>query len=293
MTIVLGITASIAAYKAADLASQLRKAGCEVHVVMTHGATKFITPLTLQTLSRNPVTTDIFDEKAGWQPGHIELADRADLLLIAPASADILAKLAYGFADEALTAIALATKAPVLLAPAMNGKMWLHPATQKTWRCCEPRRRIHRTGRRNVSVRLRRHRPPLAGPRNRGQSASHAKKPVGKFGGARLPNVENRFAKDFVFLLRHSMPHRCARRAGPSASPYQPPHHAPYFHCSFSFASSAARSWSARAFFRRHSASRYFHCSRIAPEEFLIWDSILCLSRFKASSFAFSCESKS
>jgi phosphopantothenoylcysteine decarboxylase len=130
MTIILGITASIAAYKAADLASQLRKTGCDVHVVLTHGATKFITPLTLQTLSRNPVTTDIFDEKAGWQPGHIELADRADLLLIAPASADILAKLAHGFADEALTAIALATKAPLLLAPAMNGKMWLHPATQ-------------------------------------------------------------------------------------------------------------------------------------------------------------------
>jgi phosphopantothenoylcysteine synthetase/decarboxylase len=101
-----------------------------VHVVLTPGATKFITALTLQTLSRNPVTTDIFDEKAGWQPGHIELADRADLLLIAPASADILAKLAHGFADEALTAIALATKAPLLLAPAMNGKMWLHPATQ-------------------------------------------------------------------------------------------------------------------------------------------------------------------
>jgi phosphopantothenoylcysteine synthetase/decarboxylase len=130
MTIILGITASIAAYKAADLASQLRRTGYDVHVVLTHGATKFITPLTLQTLSRNPVTTDIFDEKAGWQPGHIELADRADLLLIAPASADILAKLAHGFADEALTAIALATKAPVLLAPAMNGKMWLHPATQ-------------------------------------------------------------------------------------------------------------------------------------------------------------------
>jgi phosphopantothenoylcysteine decarboxylase len=130
MTIVLGITASIAAYKAADLASQLRKAECDVHVVMTRGATKFVTPLTLQTLSRNPVTTDIFDEKAGWQPGHIELADRADLLLIAPASADILAKLAHGFADEALTAIALATKAPLLAAPAMNGKMWLHPATQ-------------------------------------------------------------------------------------------------------------------------------------------------------------------
>jgi phosphopantothenoylcysteine decarboxylase len=130
MTVILGITASIAAYKAADLASQLRKAGCDVHVVLTRGAAKFITPLTLQTLSRNPVTTDIFDEKAGWQPGHIDLADRADLLLIAPASADILAKLAHGFADEALTAIALATKAPLLVAPAMNGKMWLHPATQ-------------------------------------------------------------------------------------------------------------------------------------------------------------------
>jgi phosphopantothenoylcysteine decarboxylase len=130
MTIVLGITASIAAYKGADLTSQLRKAGCEVHVVLTHGATRFITPLTLQTLSRHPVTSDIFDEKVDWHPGHIDLADRADLLLIAPASADILAKLAHGFADEALTAIALATKAPLLVAPAMNGKMWLHPATQ-------------------------------------------------------------------------------------------------------------------------------------------------------------------
>jgi phosphopantothenoylcysteine decarboxylase len=130
MTIVLGITASIAAYKGADLTSQLRKAGCDIHVVLTDGATKFITALTLQTLSRHPVTTDIFDEKADWHPGHIDLADRADLLLIAPASADIIAKLAHGFADESLTAIALATKAPVLLAPAMNGKMWLHPATQ-------------------------------------------------------------------------------------------------------------------------------------------------------------------
>jgi len=99
-----------------------------VHVVMTTGATQFITPLTLQTLSRHPVTTSIFDEKSSWHPGHIELADSADLLLIAPATADIIAKLAHGFADDALTAIALATAAP-LLAPAMNGKMWLHPAT--------------------------------------------------------------------------------------------------------------------------------------------------------------------
>ena len=129
MTIILGVTASIAAYKAADIASKLTKQDRSVHVVMTAGAAQFITPLTLQTLSRHPVTTNIFDEKASWHPGHIELADSADLLLIAPATADIIAKLAHGFADDALTAIALATAAPLLLAPAMNGKMWLHPAT--------------------------------------------------------------------------------------------------------------------------------------------------------------------
>jgi phosphopantothenoylcysteine decarboxylase len=129
VNIVLGVTASIAAYKAADIASKLTKQDCSVHVVMTSGATQFITPLTLQTLSRNPVTTNIFEEKETWNPGHIQLADDADLLLVAPATADIIAKLAHGFADDALTAIALATKAPLLIAPAMNGKMWLHPAT--------------------------------------------------------------------------------------------------------------------------------------------------------------------
>jgi phosphopantothenoylcysteine synthetase/decarboxylase len=83
----------------------------------------------LQTLSKHPVTTDVFDEQEGWCPGHIELADRADLLLIAPASAAALARLACGLADDAITCIALATRAPVLIAPAMNGKMWSHPAT--------------------------------------------------------------------------------------------------------------------------------------------------------------------
>jgi phosphopantothenoylcysteine decarboxylase len=131
MNIVLGVTASIAAYKAADLASKLTKQGCAVHVVMTEGATQFITPLTLQTLSRHPVTIDVFDEKADWHPGHIELADGAQCLLVAPATADVIAKLAHGFADDALTSIALATRAPLLIAPAMNGKMWLHPATQQ------------------------------------------------------------------------------------------------------------------------------------------------------------------
>jgi phosphopantothenoylcysteine decarboxylase len=130
-TIVLGVTGSIAAYKAADLASLLVKRGHRVHPVMTAGAQRFITPLALQTLSKNAVTTDIFDEREGWCPGHIELADRADVLLIAPASASALARLAHGLADDALTCIALATRAPVLIAPAMNGKMWSHPATAR------------------------------------------------------------------------------------------------------------------------------------------------------------------
>jgi len=131
MNIVLGVTGSIAAFRAADLASKLVKLGHTVRVVMTVDAQKFVTPLTLQTLSKNPVTTDLFDEKPGWSPGHIELADSADLLLIAPATAHIIAELAHGLAGHALAAIALATPAPLLLAPAMNGKMWLHPATQQ------------------------------------------------------------------------------------------------------------------------------------------------------------------
>jgi phosphopantothenoylcysteine synthetase/decarboxylase len=127
--IVLGITGSIAAYKAADIASQLTKAGHQVTCVLSKGAVEFVTPLTLATLSRRPVITDLFAEKEGWQPGHIQVADEADLLLIAPASANVLAAMAHGFANDALTAIALATRAPILIAPAMNGKMWLHPAT--------------------------------------------------------------------------------------------------------------------------------------------------------------------
>jgi phosphopantothenoylcysteine decarboxylase len=131
MNIVLGVTGSIAAFRAADLASKLVKLGHHVRVVMTIDAQKFVTPLTLQTLSKNPVTTDLFDEKPGWSPGHIELADSADLLLIAPATAHIIAELAHGLAGHALAAIALATPAPLVLAPAMNGKMWFHPATQQ------------------------------------------------------------------------------------------------------------------------------------------------------------------
>jgi phosphopantothenoylcysteine decarboxylase len=131
-TIVLGVTGSIAAHKAADLASLLTKAGHDVRVVMTADAQRFITPLPFKTLSRNPVITDLYDEADDWKPQHIEFADRADLLLIAPATANVMAKLAHGIANDALTCIALALnpKAKVLIAPAMNGKMWLHPATQ-------------------------------------------------------------------------------------------------------------------------------------------------------------------
>jgi phosphopantothenoylcysteine decarboxylase/phosphopantothenoylcysteine decarboxylase/phosphopantothenate--cysteine ligase len=130
MTIVLGITGSIVAYKAADLASQLVKAGHEVHAVMTRAATEFITPLTLQVLTRNPVLVTLEDEKQSWKPGHIELADRAGLFLVAPASADVIGNFANGLAPDPLSSIylALPRATPVLIAPAMNGKMWQHPA---------------------------------------------------------------------------------------------------------------------------------------------------------------------
>ncbi len=131
--VVLGVTGSIAAYKAADLTSQLTKQGCNVHVIMTSDALHFITPLAFKTLSRNAVITDLYDEEEGWKPSHIAIADEAEVLAIAPATANTMAKLAHGIADDALTCVALAlnTKAKVLIAPAMNGKMWLHPATQQ------------------------------------------------------------------------------------------------------------------------------------------------------------------
>ena len=130
--VVLGVTGSIAAHKAADLASQLTKQGCSVHVVMTKDAMKFITPVPFQTLSRNRVISDLYDNEEGWIPSHIKLADETNLLLIAPATANVLAKLAHGIADDALSCVALAlnSAARLLIAPAMNGKMWLHPATQ-------------------------------------------------------------------------------------------------------------------------------------------------------------------
>lgn len=128
--ILLGVSGGIAAYKSAELVRQLQELGASVRVVMTRGAREFITPLTLQALSGNPVHTELLDEDAEQGMGHIELARWADLLLIAPATADLIARLAAGRADDLLTTVALATPAPVLLAPAMNQQMWKDPATE-------------------------------------------------------------------------------------------------------------------------------------------------------------------
>src|SRR5438034_1135404 len=131
--IALGVTGSIAAYRAADLTSLLTKQGYDVRVIMTADALRFITAVPFKTLSRHPVVTDLYEEEQGWQPTHIKLADEADLFLVAPATANLIAKMAHGLADDALTCIALALnpQAKILVAPAMNGKMWLHPATQQ------------------------------------------------------------------------------------------------------------------------------------------------------------------
>lgn len=128
--IILGITGGIAAYKSAELTRRLRDSGATVRVVMTRAATEFVTPLTFQALSGNPVHTELLDEKAEAGMGHIELARWADAILIAPASANCLARLAQGRADDLLTTLCLASEAPLALAPAMNRVMWHDPATQ-------------------------------------------------------------------------------------------------------------------------------------------------------------------
>ena len=129
--IVLGVTGGIAAYKAAEVVSRLRKLGASVHVIMTENARQFITPLTLETLSANPVVYDTFERPATWEVEHIALAKRAEVFVIAPATANILAKMACGIADDMLSTTVLATKAPVLVAPAMNTGMWTAPATRQ------------------------------------------------------------------------------------------------------------------------------------------------------------------
>ena len=132
--IVVGVAGGIAAYKSAELVRLFDKAGASVHVAMTPRAQHFVGPMTFQALTRHPVFTDLFSLTEESTIGHIQLADEADLVVIAPATADVIARLAAGMADDAVTAIALATKAPVLLAPSMNVNMWTHPATQANLR---------------------------------------------------------------------------------------------------------------------------------------------------------------
>ncbi len=129
--VLLGVSAGIAAYKSALIVRLLKQAGCEVRVVMTSGAQAFITPLTLQALSGEPVRTSLLDPDAEAGMGHIELARWADVVLIAPATADLIARLVHGMADDLLTTLCLASEAPKLIAPAMNQAMWRHPATQR------------------------------------------------------------------------------------------------------------------------------------------------------------------
>ncbi len=128
--LLLGVSGGIAAYKAIELVRRLRDAGADVRVVMTENAQRFVTPLSFQAVSGQLVRTSLWDEAAEAAMGHIELARWADRIIIAPASADTIAKLAHGFADDLLTTLCLATTAPVTFVPSMNNRMWLHPATQ-------------------------------------------------------------------------------------------------------------------------------------------------------------------
>ncbi len=130
-TIVLGITGGIAAYKAVDLASKLTQAGAKVETVMTEAATKFVTPLTLRNITHRPVVTDMFELASEWSEEHVALAEAADAVVIAPATANTIARLAAGIADNMLGTVVLATKAPVIVAPAMNDNMYANSVTQK------------------------------------------------------------------------------------------------------------------------------------------------------------------
>lgn len=129
--IVLGVTGGIAAYKSCEIVSRLRKAGAKVHVIMTKNACEFVTPLTFETLSNNPCVTDTFARPERWEVEHVALAKAADLFVIAPATANIMAKMAHGIADDMLSTTVLATRATVLIAPAMNTGMWEAKATQE------------------------------------------------------------------------------------------------------------------------------------------------------------------
>ena len=128
-TITIGVTGSIAAYKAIDLTSQLRKLGHNVRIIMTESATKLVTPMTFLTLSQNPVITSLWIE-GDWKPTHINLADQTDLFIVVPATANFIGKYTHGIADDALTTFALSYPGPVMIAPAMNPHMWGHAAVK-------------------------------------------------------------------------------------------------------------------------------------------------------------------
>ena len=130
-TIILGVTGGIAIHKSLDLASQLVKMDASVHVVMTKNATRLVQPLQFQVISRNPVLLNLFDTGTDWKPPHIDLADRADLLVIVPATANIIGKLANGIADDPLSTVAVSVHCPILLALAMNGHMYQNPFVQR------------------------------------------------------------------------------------------------------------------------------------------------------------------
>ncbi|MBN9696456.1 MAG: bifunctional phosphopantothenoylcysteine decarboxylase/phosphopantothenate--cysteine ligase CoaBC [Zoogloea sp.] len=129
--LVLGVTGGVAAYKAAELVRLLGKAGADVHVVLTEGGARFVTAVTFQALSGNPVWTDLWDPRMPNNMAHIDLTRDADAILIAPATADVMAKLVHGLADDLLTTLCLARDCPLLVAPAMNRQMWEHPATRR------------------------------------------------------------------------------------------------------------------------------------------------------------------
>ena len=132
--VVMGVTGGIAAYKACEVVSRLKKLGADVDVIMTENAARLVAPLTFETLSARPVSVDTFARTASWDVRHISLAQKADLMLVAPATANLMAKLACGIADDMLTTTLLATKAPIVLAPAMNTGMWTAEATQQNLR---------------------------------------------------------------------------------------------------------------------------------------------------------------
>jgi phosphopantothenoylcysteine decarboxylase/phosphopantothenate--cysteine ligase len=129
--VILGVTGSIAAYKAADVVRRLQDKGCDVTVMMTPGAEKFVTALTFEALTHRPVYRDMFTHEGAWDVAHVSLAKKADVFVIAPATADIIAKVAHGFADDFVACTALTTKAPIVMAPAMNDDMFSNPVLQE------------------------------------------------------------------------------------------------------------------------------------------------------------------